>query len=62
MLLVASRREDDDACILRHPALLEQPWARALADRPNVHVTADTDAIVTILRLQGPDDGPLVEA
>ena len=48
--------------VFLHPALLEQPWARELADRPNVHVAADAEAIVTTLRRQRPDDGPLVDA
>jgi DNA processing protein len=48
--------------VFLHPTMLEQPWARELADRPNVHVAADTDVIVTTLRRQRPDEGPLVEA
>jgi DNA processing protein len=47
--------------VFLHPALLEQGWARELAARPNVHVAADADAVVTILRRQRPDDGPLVD-
>jgi len=47
--------------VFLHPALLEQGWARELADRPNVHVAADADAVVTVLRRQRPDDAPLID-
>jgi DNA processing protein len=48
--------------VFLHPTLLEQTWARELADRPNVHVAADAGAILATLRRQRPDDGPLVDA
>ena len=48
--------------VFLHPSLLEQAWARELADRPNVHVAADAEAIVATLQRQRTDEGPLVDA
>jgi DNA processing protein len=47
--------------VFLHGALLEQPWARELADRPNVHVAADAATIIDALQRQRPDAGPLVD-
>lgn len=40
--------------------LLEQPWARELAERPNVHIVDSADEIATVIERQRPD-GPLTD-
>jgi DNA processing protein len=40
--------------------LLAQPWARELADRPNVHVADTADEIAAVIERQQPD-GPLID-
>jgi DNA processing protein len=42
------------------PNLLVQPWARELAERPNVHITDTADQIVAVVERQRPD-GPLTD-
>ena len=41
--------------------LLVQPWARELANRPNVHVADTADEIAAVIECQRPD-GPLIDA
>jgi DNA processing protein len=40
--------------------LLAQPWARELADRPNVHIADSADEIAAVIERQQPD-GPLID-
>jgi DNA processing protein len=40
--------------------LLAQPWARELADRPNVHITDTADEIAAVIEHPGPD-GQLID-